>query len=40
VTGAYYEEMRSAKSSRASHDEETARRLWEVSAKLAGIATI
>ncbi|MFB0516803.1 MAG: SDR family oxidoreductase [Candidatus Neomarinimicrobiota bacterium] len=37
VTGKYFANQRAKKSSRASYDQETARRLWEVSKQLAGI---
>ncbi len=37
VTGRYYHELRQAESSPASRDPATARRLWEVSAALAGL---
>ena len=38
VTGAYLDNSSVAQSSEASHDEESARRLWEVSAELTGLA--
>jgi NAD(P)-dependent dehydrogenase (short-subunit alcohol dehydrogenase family) len=34
VTGKYFYQMREARSSRASHDEAAARRLWEISEEL------
>jgi NAD(P)-dependent dehydrogenase (short-subunit alcohol dehydrogenase family) len=37
VSGRYFVEEREAPSSPASHDEQTARRLWEVSARLTGL---
>lgn len=37
VTGEYFERERPARSSPASYDEETARRLWEISAPMAGL---
>jgi NAD(P)-dependent dehydrogenase (short-subunit alcohol dehydrogenase family) len=37
VTGAYYANRRPKKSSRASHDRDLARRLWEASAALVGV---
>ena len=38
VTGKYFVERREARSSRASYDEESQRRLWEVSAQLTALA--
>ncbi|HET6577890.1 MAG TPA: SDR family oxidoreductase [Gemmatimonadales bacterium] len=38
VTGKYFVERREARSSRASYDEASQRRLWEVSAQLAALA--
>lgn len=38
VTGKYFERKQPAASSPASHDEAVARRLWEVSAQLTGVA--
>jgi NAD(P)-dependent dehydrogenase (short-subunit alcohol dehydrogenase family) len=37
VTGAYFSKQRAARSSKASYDEPTARRLWEVSEALTGL---
>jgi NAD(P)-dependent dehydrogenase (short-subunit alcohol dehydrogenase family) len=39
VSGRYFSNRREARSSRASHDAETARRLWEASARLSGLAS-
>jgi NAD(P)-dependent dehydrogenase (short-subunit alcohol dehydrogenase family) len=38
VTGKYFERSRPVASSRESHDEAVARRLWEVSARLTGLS--
>lgn len=38
VTGGYFHDRRPKRSSKASHDQETARRLWQVSEELTGIA--
>jgi NAD(P)-dependent dehydrogenase (short-subunit alcohol dehydrogenase family) len=38
VTGMYFERKRPIASSRASHDEAAARRLWEVSERLTGLS--
>jgi NAD(P)-dependent dehydrogenase (short-subunit alcohol dehydrogenase family) len=38
VTGKYFEHKRPTASSRESHDEALARRLWEISSKLAGLS--
>lgn len=38
VTGKYFERSRPVASSRESHDEAVARRLWEVSAQLTGLS--
>jgi retinol dehydrogenase-12 len=37
VTGRYFKGLREARPSRAAHDDEVARRLWEVSARLVGL---
>lgn len=37
VTGKYFKDGREARPSRAAHDDEVARRLWEVSAALVGL---
>lgn len=37
VTGAYFANLRPKRSSRASHDRDLARRLWEASASLVGV---
>ncbi len=37
VTGKYFDQKRSVESSRLSQDEETARRLWEISLQLTGL---
>jgi retinol dehydrogenase-14 len=39
VTGEYFVGTRPAASSRESHDEAAARRLWEVSEQLTGLST-
>jgi NAD(P)-dependent dehydrogenase (short-subunit alcohol dehydrogenase family) len=39
VTGKYFVRKKPAASSRESHDEASARRLWEVSERLTGLAT-
>jgi NAD(P)-dependent dehydrogenase (short-subunit alcohol dehydrogenase family) len=39
VTGKYFERKQPADSSRASHDEALARRLWQVSERLAGLSS-
>lgn len=39
VSGKYFDRRKQEKSSAASHSEEAARRLWEVSEKLAGLNT-
>jgi NAD(P)-dependent dehydrogenase (short-subunit alcohol dehydrogenase family) len=38
VTGKYFDDMRPAASSRESHDDAIARRLWEVSERLTGLS--
>ncbi len=38
ISGKYFDRCREKRSSRASYDEEAARRLWEVSEKLVGIS--
>jgi len=38
VTGKYFVDCKPKRSSRASYDEPTARRLWDVSAQMAGLA--
>jgi hypothetical protein len=38
VTGKYFTNRRETRSSPASYDESTARRLWEVSERLTGLA--
>ena len=38
VTGRYYFQEREVPSSAASHDEDAARRLWQLSAELTGLA--
>lgn len=38
ITGGYFVNRQESRSSQASYDEPTARRLWDVSAKLTGIA--
>jgi NAD(P)-dependent dehydrogenase (short-subunit alcohol dehydrogenase family) len=40
VTGKYFSSQREAESSRASHDRETQRRLYEISCKLGGVEPI
>jgi NAD(P)-dependent dehydrogenase (short-subunit alcohol dehydrogenase family) len=39
VTGKYFAQSRERQSSAASHDRDAARRLWEISEKMCGIAT-
>ncbi len=38
VTGGYFHDRRPKRSSRASHDRDTAARMWQVSEKLVGIS--
>jgi len=38
ISGKYFDKCREKKSSRASYDVEAARRLWEVSEALTGLA--
>jgi hypothetical protein len=39
VSGKYFERKKPIASSRASYDEASARRLWEVSARLTGLSS-
>jgi hypothetical protein len=39
VTGKYFVSRKPAASSRESHDEAAARRLWEISERLTGLST-
>lgn len=37
INGKYFEKMKAVQSSKASHDEEAARRLWEISEQMTGL---